>query len=150
MQLTQKIAVAAGALTLAATGIAAASDAPPEAADQGLTTASEQVGVELPANDDHAVAEDTDATDDAADAADEADDAADDAAEADEGIGPVDNHGAEVSAVAQTEFATGREHGEAVSEVARQDHGPEAASTAGESDDEGDAGTEAPSETSAP
>ena len=117
MNLTQKIAIAAGALTLTATGIAAAGS--PEAADTGLTTAEEQVGVELPATKDAPAAPEADDTE-ASDATAETE-----AVEADAGVGPVDNHGAEVSAVAHTEFATGREHGEAVSAVARDNHGAE-------------------------
>ena len=120
MHLTRKIAIAAGAATLTVTGIAAAGS-PPEAAEDGLTTAEEQVGVELPAskaahpgrqNEDAQDAEVTDA------------EATEVEAEA-EGTGPVDNHGAIVSAVAHTEFPTGREHGEAVSAAARQNHGAE-------------------------
>lgn len=124
MNLTQKIATAAGALTLGATGIAAAG-ATPDAADAGLTKASAQVGVELPASrtshpgvDEHAD-----------DAAEEVDRGSTEAEEADEtgsdheGTGPVDNHGAEVSPVAQSDATTGRDHGMAVSEVARQGHG---------------------------
>jgi hypothetical protein len=123
MQLTKRIAIAAGALTLGTAGIAAAAGTP-DAADDGLTKASEQVGIELPASQDsHPVA------DDQADESDVEDDAVEDevkdetAAEDDEGIGPVDNHGAEVSAVATSDETTGRDHGIAVSEVARQGHG---------------------------
>ena len=137
MNLTQKIAIAAGALTLTATGIAAAGS-PPEAADTGLSTAEEQVGVELPA------------TKDAHPGAPDADDAAtteDSEIEAeDSGVGPVDNHGAEVSAVAHTEFATGREHGEAVSTFARDNHGAEQQSATEQTtldDDADDAGDDA-------
>ncbi len=120
MKLTQKIAIAAGALTLGATGIAAAAD-PPDAADDGLTKASEQVGVELPASQDAHPPAAASADDDEAD--DEAVDAEDVETE-DEGVGPQDNHGAEVSAVAQVnDPETGNEHGIAVSEVARQGHG---------------------------
>lgn len=125
MKLTHRIAVAAGALTLGATGIAAAAD-PPDAADDGLTKASEQVGVELPASQDAhppaTEAEDDDELDDDA-IEDEGDAEESDDAEA-EGVGPQGNHGAEVSAVAQVnDPETGNEHGIAVSEVARQGHG---------------------------
>jgi hypothetical protein len=114
VNLTQKIAVAAGALTLTATGIAAAGS-PPEAADSGLTTAEEQVGVELPATKDaHPGAPDAPGTTEEAEI--EVEDA---------GLGPVDNHGAEVSVVAQSDATAGREHGEAVSAVARDNHGAE-------------------------
>lgn len=113
MNLTQKIAAAAGALTLGAAGIAAAGAATPDAADPGLTKASEQVGVELPAShDSHPEA-------DAADTTDAAN-------TPDQGTGPVDNHGADVSAVAKSDATEGRAHGEAVSTVARDNHGAEA------------------------
>lgn len=115
MRLTKKIITAAGAITLTATGIAAAGS-PPEAADTGLDTAEEQVGVELPASKDaHPGAQDSQES--------EAAETEVEAAEA--GQGPVDNHGADVSAVAHTEFPTGREHGEAVSTAARDNHGAE-------------------------
>jgi hypothetical protein len=115
--LSKKIITAAGAITLTATGIAAAAS-PPEAADQGLTTAEEQVGVELPASkDSHPGAQDAQDS--------EAAEVETEAEVEEAGQGPVDNHGAEVSVVAQTEFPTGREHGEAVSTVARDNHGAE-------------------------
>ena len=118
MKLAKKIAATAGALTLGATGIAAAAG-PPPAADEGLTRASDQVGVELPASKDaHPTADDHASEAPEPDADDEATDELDD-----EGAGPVDNHGAEVSAVAKSDATTGREHGMAVSEVARQGHG---------------------------
>lgn len=121
MHLTKKIITAAGAITLTATGIAAAAS-PPEAADEGLTTAEEQVGVELPATkDSHPGAQDAHDAE-----ATETETETEVEAETEEvGQGPVDNHGAAVSAVAQTEFATGREHGEAVSAAARDNHGAE-------------------------
>lgn len=116
MTLVKKIAAAAGALTLAATGIAAAAS-PPEAADKGLTTAEEQTGKDLPVA--GATTPDTDVEEP------ELEDTEVEAVEGDEGEagGPVDNHGAMVSAVAHTEFETGREHGAAVSEAARQGNG---------------------------
>lgn len=117
MHLSKKIITAAGAITLTATGIAAAAS-PPEAADQGLTTAEEQVGVQLPASkDSHPGAQDAQGNG--------APEVETDAEAAEAGQGPVDNHGAEVSVVAQTEFPTGREHGEAVSTAARDNHGAE-------------------------
>jgi hypothetical protein len=126
MQLTKRIAIAAGALTLGTAGIAAAAGTP-DAADDGLTKASAQVGIELPASQDsHPVADDqadeSDVEDDAVESEDEVKDETDADAE-DEGLGPVDNHGAEVSAVATSDETTGRDHGIAVSEVARQGHG---------------------------
>lgn len=120
MNLKQKIAIAAGAATLTATGIAAAGS-PPEAAEDGLTTAEEQVGVELPATKDaHPGGQSSDADATVVEAPEVE---APEVEAAAEGTGPVDNHGAEVSAVAQTDFPTGREHGEAVSEAARDNPG---------------------------
>ncbi len=116
MNLTQKIAAAAGALTLGAAGIAAAGAATPDAADTGLTKASEQVKVEEPTSGDSPTGTD------GADAADTTD--AEDPA--DQGTGPVDNHGADVSAVAKSDATEGRAHGDAVSTVARDNHGAEA------------------------
>lgn len=117
MTLVKKIAAAAGALTLAATGIAAAAS-PPEAADKGLTTAEEQTGKDLPVA--GAAAPDTEVEEPEVEVVEVEDDETNEG----EAGGPVDNHGAIVSAVAHTEFETGREHGAAVSEVARQGHGP--------------------------
>lgn len=134
MTLAKKIAAAAGALTLAATGIAAAGS-PPEAADTGLTNAEERTGKELPvagANaPDHvegpeAPGDDVDGDDPVVDEVV--------GVEGEGGNGPVDNHGAVVSAVAQTEHSSGREHGAAVSAVAREGHGPAAAETGGDDD----------------
>jgi hypothetical protein len=125
VHLTPKIALAAGALTLSAAGIAAAATTPDEASD-GLTKASEQVGIELPASKDaHPTAEEgaSDDTDDAVEAETEEVEG--------EGTGPVDNHGAEVSVVAQSDATTGREHGEAVSTVAQDNHGAEVSADAG-------------------
>lgn len=126
MQLTKRIAIAAGALTLGTAGIAAAAGTP-DAADDGLTKASAQVGIELPASQDsHPTADehadDSDLEDEAVETEDEVTDE-DDAGEDVEGTGPIDNHGAEVSAVAQSDETEGRDHGIAVSEVARQGHG---------------------------
>ena len=117
MDLTKKIAAAAGALTLGVAGVAAAGAVTPDAAEPGLTKASENVGIELPAShDSHPDAEagedDTTADDTTTDVEDEAG-------------APEDNHGAIVSAVAHSEFETGREHGEAVSAAARDNHGAE-------------------------
>lgn len=103
MNLTTKIAVAAGALTLTAGGIAAAVTTP-EAAEPGLTTAEEHVGVDLPVGPEAGETPEDEET---------------------EAGAPEGTHGAEVSAVAQSEFETGREHGEAVSTVAQDNHGAE-------------------------
>jgi hypothetical protein len=123
VNLTQKIAVAAGALTLTATGIAAASS-PPETADKGLTTAEGHVDFELPVA--GANAEDSDAIEETEETEETEVEAPEEATEdtAVEGV-PGGEHGAVVSAVAHTDFPTGREHGEAVSTVARGDHGPQ-------------------------
>lgn len=135
MNLTQKIAVAAGALTLAATGAAAALESP-EAATSGLANAATHTGFAVPVGaqtQDEVVDETTTTTTDD-EATDEAD--AEDSAE--------DNHGAAVSAVAQSDFETGREHGAAVSEVARSDAGKPATGDDDELDDEDESGDEAP------
>jgi hypothetical protein len=127
MQLTRKIAIAAGALTLGATGVAAAVTTPDEA-EPGLTTASEKAGFEVPVG-----AEADPAGDEVTEV--ETEDAEADEVEA-EGTGPVDNHGAEVSAVAKSDFETGREHGEAVSAIARTNGGGAAATSADDGDDD--------------
>jgi hypothetical protein len=133
VNLTQKIAAAAGALTLTATGIAAAGS-PPEAADKGLTTAEEHVELDLPVA--GANAQEGDAGEEAEVAAVPApEEATEDTA--DEAV-PGGDHGAAVSAVAHTDFPTGREHGEAVSTVARGEHGPQ--------DEAGEAASEADSD----
>lgn len=136
--LTKKIAIAAGALTLAAGGVAAAAGSPPEQADDGLTTAEAKVGVELPASKDaHPGGLEEEALDEATDEAEEAE--ASEGAELtdDDGTtedltegGPTDNHGAEVSAVARSDEHEGRAHGEAVSAVARDNHGAEVSAEA--------------------
>ena len=126
MSLTQKIAIAAGALTLGVAGVAAASTTPsttPDVADTGLTKASEVV-VEQSADHGDATSAD-EGTDESSDDVD---------------VESADNHGADVSAVAQTEFDSGREHGEAVSEVAKDNHGAEVSDDveADEADDDAD------------
>lgn len=119
MHRISRIAVAAAGLVLAGGATAAAVSAPPEAADKGLSTAEEHSGVDVPAaNTDHPTPEDHPG-------------AGADEVEANEGVGPVDNHGAEVSAAAQDRSTIGREHGEAVSAVARGDHGPATPAEAG-------------------
>jgi len=132
-KLPVRIAAATAGLVLAG-GVAAAAGSPPDAADDGLSTAEEHSGVVVPVADSTSV-ESEDAVETEFDEAElEADEKADDEATEQLG-GPVDNHGAEVSAVAHTTFATGREHGEAVSEVARGDHGPDAATSDTEASD---------------
>jgi len=136
--LTKKIALAAGALTLAAGGVAAAAGSPPEEAETGLTIAEAQVGTDLPASQDAHPGgpEDVEAEDI------EAEELEVEEAEVEEDGegGPTDNHGAVVSAVAQSDEHEGREHGEAVSTAARANHGAEAsaAASAGEGDDDTD------------
>ena len=126
--------VVATALALVAAGAAAAGavGSPPPAADKGLTNAEEHTGFEVPVAheddvpDDEVVGEDeADEVDRAveADEVDEVDDQVTDSDEVDEVDEPKDNHGAYVSAVAKDDTLTGREHGEAVSEVARSDAG---------------------------
>jgi hypothetical protein len=133
-------AIAVGAVLVG--GAAAAAVGAPDAADDDRTTASEQTGVEVPASPEaHPTKADhpgTDAQDEAeVEATKEVDDeGVDEEVDADEeegtddavedSGGPVDNHGAEVSAVAKDDSTTGREHGEAVSTVARDNHGAEA------------------------
>ncbi len=128
------VKLVATALALVAAGAAAAGaiGSPPPAADKGLTNAEEPSGVEVPvvhddddAPDDEVVGEDDEA-DEVDDEADEVDDEAtesDESDESDEADEPKDNHGAYVSAVAHDHTLTGREHGKAVSEVARSDAG---------------------------
>lgn len=111
MRKASKIAAAAVGLMLVGGATAAAVTAP-DAADDGLTTAEGKAGFELPAaNEDHPTPEDHPGGGSA-----ESNDAAD------------GTHGAEVSVVAQGD-TTGRDHGEAVSAVARGDHGQAPATT---------------------
>jgi hypothetical protein len=143
MSIARKIAIAAGAATLAAGGVAGAMDTP-DAAEDGLTRAEENVGQELPASKDShptkdqhpgtALAED-EGEDDELEEPEEA--PAED--EGEEG-GPVDNHGAAVSAVAKA-TPSGPGKGAIVSEVARSDAGKKAHPDKGgkpADDDEGD------------
>ena len=103
MRLNRKIAIAAGAATLTIGGVAAAAvTAPPEAADKGLMTAEEHTGTELPASkDDHPTQ---------ADHPGGGNEVAPEALR--KAQVPVDNHGADLSAVAQGD-TTGRDHGAA-------------------------------------
>jgi len=117
------VATTVALLIAGAAAAAAAMDSPPPAADKGLTNAEEHTGFPVPVangrGDDEAPGDDAveDEGDESEEAPDDAtDESADDAA-------PKDNHGAYVSAVAQDKTLTGREHGEAVSEVARSDAG---------------------------
>jgi hypothetical protein len=119
---TAKIAVTAAGLVLAGTAVAAALGSPPEAADKGLATAEEHTGFPVPVAAGRQ-AEDDELGDDVVEDAVEGDDVEDEADDGDGAGGPVDNHGAAVSAVAKDDTLTGREHGQAVSEVARSDAG---------------------------
>ena len=133
--LTKKIAIAAGALTLAAGGVAAAVS-PPEAADDGLSTAEEQVGVELPASKDARpgatpeVPDDEELEEPAVEGSEQEEPALEEAGP------PEGTHGAEVSAVARSDEHEGRARGEAVSAAARDNHGAEASAQARADDDE--------------
>jgi hypothetical protein len=113
-----KTAVAAAGLVVA-TGVAAAADALPGQADRGILTAEDHTGIELPATkDSHPTKGNHPGRGTGGNEVEAVE------PEAGEGVGPVDNHGAEVSAVAHEDLATGRDHGQAVSEVARAGHGP--------------------------
>jgi len=124
-----KIAAGAAGLLLAGGVTAAAVDAP-EQASNGLSTAEEHSGVDVPvgADGDHPTADDHPTGDD--EGTEEVE-----AAEPEDAGGPSDNHGAEVSAVATSDATEGVEHGEAVSEVARAGHG-DAGDDEGVDDDE--------------
>ena len=128
MSIARKIAIAAGAATLAAGGVAGAV-VTPDAAEDGLTKAEQNVGQELPASkgshptkDQHpgtALAEDEVVEDEV-----EEPEEAPSEDEGEEGEAK-DNHGAAVSAVAKaTESGPGK--GAIVSEVARSDAGKKA------------------------
>ena len=143
MSIARKIAIAAGAATLAAGGVAGAV-VTPDAAEDGLTKAEQNVGQELPASKDShptkdqhpgaALAEDEIVEDDDLEEAPAED-------EGDEEGGPVDNHGAAVSAVAQA-TPSGPGKGAIVSEVARSDAGkkahPEHGGKPADDDEDGD------------
>ena len=128
------VATTVALLIAGAAAAAAAMDSPPPAADKGLTNAEQHTGFPVPVangrGDDEAPEDDAVEGEEAPDeTTDEADDESADAA------APKDNHGAYVSAVAQDKTLTGREHGQAVSEVARSDAGKP---DHGDDDDEAD------------
>lgn len=146
-----KMAAVAAGLVLAGAAAAAAVGPPPEAADHGLTTATERAGFAVPATPEGR----PDADDHPGGPADDAEDGAEDQVptdevptdhegtdaddEGDEGDGARANHGAAVSAVAQDDSTTGRAHGQAVAEVARSDAGkPPHAGGGGDEDDDDD------------
>ena len=145
MQLTRmtKLAIVTTGLVLGGAASAAAIAAP-EAADQGRATGSEKAGFEVPVGPSQDEGDDTEVEEtETPEATPEVDDEV-------EGDGDVthdrkDNHGAVVSTVAQDDTLTGREHGEAVSEIARSDAGkPEQAANgkAKGKDREGTSGAE--------
>jgi hypothetical protein len=144
MSIARKIAIAAGAATLAAGGVAGAV-AVPDAAEDGLTKAGENVGQELPASKDSHPTKDqhpgmtAEGNDLEADVEVE-DPEAPEEEEGNEEGGPVGNHGAAVSAVAHA-TPSGPGKGAIVSEVARSDAGKKAHPEQGgkpADDDEGD------------
>jgi hypothetical protein len=125
---TKAVAAAGIALVLSGGAAAAVNGSLPEAAQDGLSTASDHVGIELPASqEDHPPADDS------------AGAAAEDVSTSSEATEHPDNHGADVSAVAKSDETTGREHGEAVSTVARDGNGPDAAGIGAGDDVSGDA-----------
>jgi hypothetical protein len=131
--LTAKGLAALGVVALGATGAAAATGSLPDAAQDGLANAGSHVGITLPASHDNHPTKDNHP------------------GGPPEGVPPTtgaptpstgapeSNHGAEVSDVARNTDATGREKGEAVSTVARGDHGP-----SGDSEDAEAVGPETP------
>lgn len=117
---TAKIGTIAAALVLSTAGAAAAATGNlPDAAQDALSNAAEHVGFDLPAShDDHPTGNADNPTD-------------------------ADDHGVDVSDTARNSDTTGREHGQAVSEVARAGHGADA-------DDEGTDDTDDATEPGAP
>lgn len=124
--ITAKVATLAAAVTLTATGAAAATGSLPDAAQDGLSKAAERVGVNLPDSaDDEAV----DATTDLGPAAEETAEETQDVEETDASTTGAESsaHGQMVVTIAQADHASGRERGAAVSAAARGDHGPDEA-----------------------
>ena len=143
MSIARKIAIAAGAATLAAGGVAGAV-VMPDAAGDGLSNAEEKVGQELPASkDSHPTKDQHPGKPFAEDAVVEGDELEEEAPSEEEGEdegGPKDNHGAAVSAVAKA-TPSGPGKGAIVSEVARSDAGKKAHAERGEKpadDEDGD------------
>lgn len=110
-----KVIAASGAIVLAS-GVAAAAVTTPDQADDGLAKAAEQAGFEVPVG----------SADHAADHVADSDDAGEVEVSDTEGTAPTDTHGATVSAFATTTELTGRDKGQAISELARDGHGEEA------------------------
>jgi hypothetical protein len=115
-----KVALGAAGLLLASAAVAAAVDAP-EAADKGLSTAEEHSGFTVPVGNDGDHPNKDDHPGNPGGAAPGLGDEALDL-EAEEGA-PEGTHGSEVSAAARDDSTAGRDHGAAVSEVARAGHG---------------------------
>jgi hypothetical protein len=145
--LTAKVgALAAGAL-LATAGVAAAATGNlPDPAQEAMADVAERVGIDLPTPDDDEVVEpvpgEDDGTGEDTEAGEDEGSGEDDGTSGGDGVtGNVDNptdadaHGVEVSDVARTTEATGRDKGAEVSETARAGHGP---SDDGTDEDEGD------------
>lgn len=109
MNVPAKIAAGAAALTLTGLGIAGATGSPPSNADNGLSTAESHVGTDLPA---------TPESHPTPDAHGGGSGASPDAP-------PTDTLGAVVSAFATTTDLEGADKGAAISELARQGHGPD-------------------------
>lgn len=121
-KLATAAAVAAGALTIA-TGLAVAGGLPDQASD----TASEHATVEETTTTTSSTTTTVAEKDEVKTADVENETEAVDVEKADvedqENTEHPDNHGADVSAVAHDDSTTGREHGKAVSTVARDNHG---------------------------
>jgi hypothetical protein len=97
---TTKVATIAAAVVLSTAGVAAAATGTlPDPAQDAVSDAASHVGVDLPAaHDDHPTGNIDNPTE-------------------------RDDHGVDVSETARTTEASGRDHGRAVSEVARDEHG---------------------------
>jgi hypothetical protein len=114
--LSAKIAAAAAAIALTATGAAAATGSLPDAAQNGVAKAASHIGVNLPASaNDHARDATTKPT------------GADNSTAGEDHAGTNDDHGTAVSDTARNTDATGADKGEAVSTVARNGHGSQSA-----------------------
>ena len=115
-------ALAAGVLAaLGASTAAAAAGALPSAAQDGLANAADHVGITLPASHDNHPTKD-----DHPGGPPESVPPSTGAPATPSTGAPESTHGSEVSDVARNTDATGRDKGEAVSTVARGDHGPPA------------------------
>ena len=114
MRKTTKMTVAAAIAVVLSGGVAAAATGNlPTQADDGVSTANDHSAVEVPATHEQSTTSDD---------SDESVQSSEDTASSDTGTHP-DNHGAAVSAVAQSTDTTGADHGAAVSAVARDNTG---------------------------